>query len=97
MSLLKRLGFCIDMEKSVLTPTQCLEYLGIVIHIKFMTASLPERRLLPIRQGCADLLCKDVASICEVAWVIGLMVAAIPAVELGKLRFRKLERGKLPL
>lgn len=95
ISLLQRLGFCINMEKSVLTPTQCIEYLGNVINTKFMTASLPERRLIKIRQGCAELLCKDVAPIREVARVIGLMVAAIPAVELGKLHYRKLEGGKI--
>lgn len=94
ISLLQRLGFCINMEKSVLTPTQCIEYLGNVINTKFMTASLPERRLIKIHQGCAKLLCKDVAPIREVARVIGLMVAAIPAVELGKLHYRKLEGGK---
>ncbi|XP_063862140.1 uncharacterized protein LOC135101777 [Scylla paramamosain] len=95
ISLLQRLGFCINMEKSVLTPTQCIEYLGNVINTKFMTASLPERRLINIRQGCAEFLCKDVAPIREVARVIGLMVAAIPAVELGKLHYRKLEGGKI--
>ena len=95
ISLLQRLGFCVNVEKSVLTPTQCIEYLGNVINTKFMTVSLPERRLIKIRQGCARLLSLDVTSIGEVARVIGLLVAAIPAVELGKLHYRKLEVGKI--
>lgn len=94
-SLLQRLGFCINEEKSVLTPTQCIEYLGNVINTQCMTASLPERRLVKIRQGCTDLLGHKVASIREVARVIGLLVAAIPAVELGKLHYRNLEAGKI--
>ena len=88
--LLQGLGFCINMEKSVLTPSQCIEYLGHVINTMFMTASLPERRLRKICHGCAALLCKDVAPIQEVARVIGLMVAAIPATELGSLHYSKL-------
>ncbi|XP_045139142.1 uncharacterized protein LOC123520690 [Portunus trituberculatus] len=95
ISLLQRLGFCVNVERSVLTPTKCIEYLGNVINIKFVTASLPERRLIKIRQGCASLLCQDVTSIREVARVIGLLVAAMPAVELGKLHYRKLEVGKI--
>ncbi|MPC88377.1 hypothetical protein E2C01_083278 [Portunus trituberculatus] len=60
-----------------------------------MTASLSERRLIIIRQGCVSLLSQDVTSIREVARVIGLLVAAIPAVELGKLHYRKLEAGMI--
>ena len=38
ISLLQRLGFCVNVEKSVLTPTQCIEYLGNVINTKFINA-----------------------------------------------------------
>ena len=95
ISLLQRLGFFINVEKSVLTPTQCIEYLGNIINTKTMTVSLPERRLLKIRTGCAHLLRQDITPIREVARVIGLLVAAIPAVELGKLHYRQLEGGKI--
>lgn len=95
ISLLQKLGFCINVEKSVLIPTQCIEYLGNVINTKLMTVSLPERRLIKIRLGCANLLGQDITSIREVARVIGLLVAAFPAVELGKLHYRKLEAGKI--
>lgn len=95
ISLLQRLGFCVNVEKSVLTPTQGIEYLGNVINTKFMIVSLPEHRLIKIRQRCENLLSIDVTSIREVARVIGLLVAAIPAVELGKLHYRKLEAEKI--
>ncbi len=45
--------------------------------------------------GCEALLCRDEASIRQVACVIGLLVAATPAVVLSKLHDRKLERAKI--
>ena len=60
-----------------------------------MTASLPERRLINICNGCTNLLSPDVAPTQKVARVIGLLVAATPAVEFGKLHYRKLVGGKI--
>ncbi|MPC63705.1 hypothetical protein E2C01_057807 [Portunus trituberculatus] len=42
-----------------------------------------------------ELLRKSREKIREVARVIGLLVAAIPAVELGKLHYRQLEMAKI--
>ncbi|MPC54449.1 hypothetical protein E2C01_048365 [Portunus trituberculatus] len=45
-------------------------------------------RVLKITDACEQLIRKSREKIWEVARVIGLLVAAIPAVELGKLHYR---------
>lgn len=42
IALLRRLGFCVNEEKSVLVPTRCIEYLGNCINTETMKTSLPE-------------------------------------------------------
>lgn len=60
-----------------------------------MTISLPERRILKVIQACEKLRNKSRDKIREVARVTGLLVAAFPAVELGKLHYRQLEAEKI--
>lgn len=60
-----------------------------------MTVSLPEHRVFKIVTACRLLINKSHARIREVARVIGLLVAAFPAVELGKLHYRQLEKEKI--
>lgn len=95
ITLLRSLGFYINEEKSVLIPTKCIEYLGNVIDTESMKIYLPERRLDKVTQGCKALLSKERHTIRGVARVIGMLVAATPAVELGKLHYRKLEAAKI--
>ena len=79
------MGFCINEDKSVLIPTQCLEYLGNVIDSETMTVTLPKRRRDKIIQSCKQLFHSDWDKIRNVVKAIGFLVAAIPAVETGKL------------
>lgn len=95
VELLQRMGFTINVEKSVLAPTKCIEYLGNVIDSENMIVKLPVRRLDKIIRSCSQLLLKTRERIREVARVTGLLVAAIPAVELGKVHYRKLEMEKI--
>lgn len=95
IQLLQRVGFCINEEKSVMIPTTRIEYLGNVIDSVSMTVTLPERRRDKILRHCSLLAEKKKEKIRMVAKVIGLLVAAIPAVELGKLHYRRLETAKI--
>ena len=60
-----------------------------------MTVTLPKRRKEKIIQSCNQLFHSDRDKIKNVVKVIGFLVAAIPAVEMGKLHCRKLETGKM--
>ena len=94
-NLMTKLGFTINEKKSVLIPTTRIEYLGYVIDTKEMIVCLPEAKGEKIMLACADLHAKTVATIREVAKVIGLLVASFSAVELGKLYYRHLECAKI--
>ena len=95
INVLTNLGFCINEEKSVLTPTKSIEYLGNIIDSDNMIVILPEHRKEKILQHCSSLVKKRKETIKGVARVIGLLVAAFPAVEMGKLHYRTLERAKI--
>ena len=93
--LLSNLGFIINEEKSVLIPTNRIEYLGNIIDSKEMVVQLPDTRVDKLVRACTMLYEKSVAPIREVAKVIGLLVASFSAVELGKLYYRHLEMAKI--
>lgn len=89
ITLLTDMGFCINENKSVLVPTKHTEYLGNIIDTDSMKILLPECRVETLVKGCKELMCKRENRIREVAQVIGLQVAAIPAAEVGKLHKRQ--------
>lgn len=69
--------------------------MGNIIDTASMRISLPEHRVEKITQSCKELLGKERVKIREVARVTGLLVAATPAVEVGKLHYGKLETAKI--
>jgi hypothetical protein len=58
VTLLQQLGWLVNFKKSVLTPTQQLEYLGFVLNTRSMTASLPLLKLRDIRRSIKQVLDK---------------------------------------
>jgi ribonuclease HI len=93
-SLLQKLGFNINVEKSHFEPTNKIKYLGFVIDTAEMTVSLPENKIEKIETECKKLLSKKFAKIREVAAVIGLLVSSFSAVDYGKLHYHNLETEK---
>ena len=47
--LFQQLGFVIKLNKSVLTPTQLVEFLGLMIDSVAMSLSLPEEKVVNLR------------------------------------------------
>ena len=89
------MGFYINVKNSVFTPTQRLEYLGNVTDSVSMTVTLPDRRREKIVQSCTRLCHRRRDTIRNVAKVIGYLVAAVLAVEMGKLQYQYLEMAKI--
>jgi hypothetical protein len=52
--LLESLGFVINYQKSVLQPTQNIEFLGVVINSVTMTMSLTEEKIKSLSAGCQE-------------------------------------------
>ena len=88
--LFDSVGLTINVKKSVLVPTQEVEFLGIILNSCLMTATLPLRKIIKI-QELGRLLLKDRVSLRDLASFIGLAVAAEPAVDLAPVRYKYLE------
>ena len=93
--LFMELGFLINMEKSVLEPTQQLAFLGYIFDSKQITICLGEEKMKTMQEACYRLLNKDKASIRDVARVVGLMVAYSEGADLELLHYRRLEHDKM--
>jgi len=68
--LLQNLGFVINWKKSVLTPSQSLEYLGFVIKSLEMSLILPDGKVEQLVQTCRDLIRAGSASVRTLSHVI---------------------------
>ena len=76
--------FVIHPEKSVLVPSQQMEFLGFLLNSVNMTIRLPPTKAERVQLACQSLLHKSKMSIREVAQVIGLIVSSFPAVQFGE-------------
>ena len=88
-------GFVINTKKSVFNPVQKLEFFGFWLDSVAMTISLPETKLHTIRKSARSMMEKNRVSVRELARLLGMMVAAHPAILPAPLHFRNLERGKV--
>ena len=50
--LLQQLGFVLSLNKSLLTPTQRIEFLEVTVNSLIMTLSLPEKKVLKVQKQC---------------------------------------------
>ena len=92
IQLLSWLGFIINVDKSVLVPTQQIEFLGFIINSRDLSLSLPKRRVDSILGSCKNLLPRAIAPVREVASLVGKMQAACPAVLPAALHYRALQK-----
>ena len=96
IKLLRNLGFTIHPEKSVLTPTQKITFLGFILDSVKMTITLTKERKEKIYGSCTSLLDKDGSTVIrELAQTIGNLVSAFRAVPYGQLYYRGLEDCKI--
>ncbi|XP_056380443.1 uncharacterized protein LOC130275879 [Hyla sarda] len=94
LSLFSNLGFIINMEKSILSPSKELEFLGFLINTQSALLSLPSRRLKTIRREIYSILNKEMVSLRSIARVVGLLSASIQAIFPAPLHYRALQRLK---
>ena len=92
--LLQSLGFTIHPDKSILVPTQRIEFLGFIIDTVRMTVELPSRKVLQIQADSKSILARKCISVREVSSLLGKYVAAAEAVPYAVLHYRALERDK---
>ena len=93
LHLLQSLGFTIHPKKSIMTPTQHIEFLGFKLDSLNMTISVTEEKG-KIKEVCEKLLTNRVHAIRFLAGVVGTLVAALPGITWRPLHYRALERCK---
>ena len=85
IKLLRKLGFVIHTEKSVLTPSQTIVFLGFIISSKNMTLSLTDEKKNKIKMILTDCLCKYNISLRKSARILENIVANFHAITYGPL------------
>ncbi|XP_044140287.1 uncharacterized protein LOC122930766 [Bufo gargarizans] len=93
--LLSRLGFLINHEKSCLTPSQRMEFLGFTVDSVLTSLSLPTSKLVSIRKELRRALAIPQLSLRHLARIIGLLASSIQAVFPAPLHYRALQRLKI--
>lgn len=94
VQLLKNLGFIINEEKSCLQPKQKCKFLGFLLDSTLFSISLPETKIETIYKIIQKKLKSTHCKIIDFAKLLGLLIAACPAVEYGWLYTKILERHK---
>jgi hypothetical protein len=89
--LLENLGFVVNNEKSMLFPSQEMEFLGVLIDSRNMSFSLPRSKVVNIMKECKALVSSTAASQADLAHIIGKMTAAKAAVFQAPLHYRALQ------
>ena len=90
MILFKNLGLSVNLKKSRLSPSQSVEYLGVVLHLDSLTLSLPESKILHIRNLCLHALQLHLSSRRFLESLVGVLNWAAYFIPLGRLHLRPL-------
>ena len=94
-NILTNAGFIINKKKSVMIPSQKIEFLGFWLNSCDMTVSLPHDKIVNISELCEKILTDCPIKIRFLARFIGVLVSCLPAVEHGQLYYRYLEINKI--
>lgn len=94
IDLLLSLGLVINWEKSEIVPTNECKFLGIIINSKNMLLKLPLDKCKKILNLVETALTKEKIKIEKLAELVGVLVAACPAVAYGWLYYKELESCK---
>ena len=91
VQLLISLGFIVNWEKSVCSPTQRIEYLGLTINSRELSFALPQSKLLSIAQQCQAILRSNHCVLRSLASILGLLSWSVSAVPFAQAHFRAIQ------
>ena len=89
--LLQNLGFVINWEKSALTPSKTIEFLGIRINSSNMTFAIPEKKTQSILQLCQETLDNPQISLRKLARIVGKLMSTAQAFTPAPIQVRFLQ------
>ena len=85
------LGFIINQEKSLLSPVQEIEFLGLIVDSLGTQLKLPGEKLRQIRKEATHLLTCQVVSTHQLSQFIGKLNATTQAIQVAPLFYRALQ------
>ena len=94
VSLLASLGFTIHEGKSVLEPTQSIEFLGFITNSVSINIKINPKKSHTIIERIKNFLDHKKPTTEQLALVIGSCISLFPALPLGKLHYRNLAKEK---
>ena len=89
--LFESLGLIVNQKKSILTPTQDLEFLGFHLCSVKMKLSIPSEKFRKIQQDARRMLDQESVSVREIARFVGKTTATTRAIPLAPLHYRALQ------
>lgn len=93
LELLTRLGFTINMEKSVLAPTRELQFLGFRINTKLIRVDVPSTKCEEIRDYIVKVKEKPDLTIRDLATLTGKLVATDPGNKWARIKSKVIVRA----
>ena len=87
-ALLKYLGFTINETKSILKPTQQIEFLSFITDSTKMTVTISIAKMIAIINKIRKLMATTFPTIIPFVFVIGSIISLFLAVPLGKLHYK---------
>ena len=94
MELIDSVGLTTHPEKSIIKPTQCIEFVGFLLNSVDMTVQLAPRKAKNLKELAIKMTRSKTVTIREFAKLIGKMVAAEPGVKYAPLYYKTLELDK---
>ena len=94
LNLLDGLDFTVNYLKSVLVPSQQMEFLGSLVNPLDLSLSLPRDKIRKIQSKCQDLLNTPVTTVRELSKFLGLLSSSIQPVFPAPLHYRYLQQAK---
>lgn len=94
MNLIDAVGLTVHPEKSVITPSHCIEFVGFILNSIDMTVKLAPRKVENMKKLASEILEATAISIRKFAELIGKMIAAEPGVKYAALHYKTLEIDK---
>ena len=94
MKLIDSVGLTTHPEKSIIEPTQCIEFVGFLLNSVEMTVQLAPRKVTKLKELAIKTLKAKSVTIREFAKLIGTMVAAEPGVKYAAAYYKTLELDK---
>jgi hypothetical protein len=95
MHLLTALGFIINLNKSVLTPTQKVVFLGFCLDSRTLLISLPATKIQSVQRMIREILTQGQVTALKLSQLLGSMISTHPAILPAPLYYRHLERAKI--